>query len=302
MDDLIVSCPVCSKRFKVHPDRLPKGVTSFNCRKCGALINIRLPQEHIKPEEGSRTVLVVLDEMELAELIFKILARGNLKGKVAVTGEEALSIMETDPPDAAVISVALPDMMGYEVIDWIKRSDSVRNMPAILMSSLHLGARFKRAPTSLYGADDYIERHHLPDLLVPKLNNFFEKGAEAGPLDAASGISKPLSDEEVDDRREIERLHEPPAGREEEPMAEEVCRMARVIAGDILLYNEDTIRGRSAEDAEEALAGDIEEGKVVLASRFPDFKGNTAEILSEEITKVLQSAGIAFGKGEQDGS
>ncbi len=302
MDDLIVSCPVCSKRFKVHPDRLPKGVTSFNCRKCGALINIRPPAGPVKPKEGSRTVLVVLDEMELADLIVKILARGNLNGKIVVTGEKALDILDTDPPDAAVISVALPDMMGYELVDWIGRSDSARDIPVILMSSLHHGTRFKRAPTSLYGADDYIERHHLPDLLIPKLENLFEKGAEAKPLNAASGVSEPLSDEEVDERREIERLEDSTAEKEEMPIAEEVRRMARVIAGDILLYNEDTIDGSSAEDAKEALASDIEEGKRLLASRFPDFSGNTADILSEEITKVLHSAGIVPVRGEQDGS
>lgn len=302
MDDLIVSCPLCSKRFKVHPDRLPKGVTSFNCRKCGALINIRLPQEPVKPQEGSRTVLVVLDETELADLIVKILARGSLNSKIVVTGEEALNIMDTYPPDAAVISVALPDMMGYEVVDWIRRSDSIRDIPVILLSSLHHGTRFKRAPTSLYGADDYIERHHLPDLLVPKFKNLFQKGAEAKPLDAASGTSEPLSDEEVDERREIERLEDSTAEKEEMPIAEEVSRMARVIAGDILLYNEGTISGSSVEDAKKALDNDIEEGKRVLAARFPEFTGNTADILSEEITKVLQSAGIAPDREEQDGS
>jgi hypothetical protein len=106
----------------------------------------------------------------------------------------------------------------------------------------------------------------------------------------------------VDERREIERLEDSTAEKEEMPIAEEVSRMARVIAGDILLYNEGTISGSSVEDAKKALDNDIEEGKRVLAARFPEFTGNTADILSEEITKVLQSAGIVPDREEQDGS
>jgi len=43
--------------------------------------------------------------------------------------------------------------------------------------------RYKRTPTNLYGADDYIEKHHIPDILVPKLNKliFPERFASESP-------------------------------------------------------------------------------------------------------------------------
>ncbi len=286
---------MCSKRFRIHPDKLPEGVTSFNCRKCGSLVNIKASAEEPPParfQAGGKAVLVVLDEAELAGLVAKILSRGNLGYSVANSGQEALEAVEEQSPAAILVNVVLPDMMGYEFVDRLRRSEKGKELPVIFLSSLHHGTRFKRAPSSLYGADDYVERHHLPDLLIPKLQNLFELGPTAPPLDADKGTLKSLTDVEVDERREIEKIHEEPVKPGQGLPDEEIRRMARVIAGDIVLYNEDIIRAVSLSDAVKALTGDIQEGRSMLAERFPEFEEEAGVILSEETVKVLESAGV----------
>ena len=39
----------------------------------------------------------------------------------------------------------------------------------VLVASIYNRTGYKRRPTSLYGADDYVEQHHIPDALVGKL-------------------------------------------------------------------------------------------------------------------------------------
>jgi hypothetical protein len=50
----------------------------------------------------------------------------------------------------------------------------------VLLSSVYDMRRYKRTPTNLYGADDYIEKHHIPDFLVNKLRKLiFPKQVES---------------------------------------------------------------------------------------------------------------------------
>lgn len=305
MNSHIVLCPMCSKRFRIHTEKLPEGVNSFNCKQCGSLVNIKGAAKEpsaAQPQDSVRTVLVVLDEAELSKLVGKILSRGSLGCRIANSGGEALELVERLMPAALLVNVVLPDMMGYEFIERLRRLEKGKDLSVIFLSSLHHGTRFKRAPTSLYGADDYIERHHLPDLLIPKLHNLFELGPQAHPLDADKGTLKPLTDVEVDERREIERIHEGPERAGDDPPGEDIRRMARVIAGDIVLYNEDIIRAISLSDAVKALTGDIQEGRSMLAERFPDFEEEAGTILSDEVLKVLESAGVTDHEDGPDGS
>src|SRR5208337_2285915 len=39
----------------------------------------------------------------------------------------------------------------------------------VLLASVYRHTAYKRRPTSLYGAHDYVEQHHVPDLLPTKL-------------------------------------------------------------------------------------------------------------------------------------
>ena len=42
-------------------------------------------------------------------------------------------------------------------------------MGVILIASVFNKTAYKRTPHSLYGADDYVEQHHIPDMLPVKL-------------------------------------------------------------------------------------------------------------------------------------
>lgn len=289
----VLRCSECGKHYRIHPEKLPPEISSFNCRKCGLLIPIVLQGEEQATAEDTRTVLVVVNDQAIGHLVIRILQRNGLRGQLAFSGEEALRIISSQPPDAVLFSVVLSDMLGYEMIDRMRETPGEDHIPSILLASLHHGTRYKRAPTSFYGADDYIERHHLPDMLVTKIMRCFGRngGSAEGPEPGPRTGGLP-ADQEVDDRREIEDIHQKSLQQIGEPFEEDVRRMCRIIVGDVALYNEDSIRGSSPEEALKLIADDMGEGISLLKNRFPGYGGSYGMVLRGEMLALLRSRGV----------
>jgi len=285
----LIKCSRCGKSYKVHPDKLPRGVTSFNCRGCGTLIPVPDVSGHIHIEDDAGIVLIAVDESELAQLIVRILSRGGVRSMIAGSGDKVMSILGGNSTvDILLLNVTLPDMLGYELIDAIRSGESNANIPVILLSSINHSMRYKRAPVSLYGADEYLERHHLPDMLIPKIARLLEPDPESRDN---MPMQEPHTDKQVQERREIDELCRDDEV-EADPTKAKMRRMCRVIAGDIALYNEDTINNTSPEKILEAIRGDLEEGASLLTEKFPDNQEISIQILKGEMEKLLVKRGI----------
>ena len=287
---VIVKCSWCGKVYRVHLDRLPDGVSTFPCRGCGSPLSIPGPVDPGKEEigigqEASRVLLAVSEE-DLAELIRKILRRAGYQVLVGHSGAEALDILEKKPVDVLLVSVSLPDLMGFEVLDRLRQMEGKKSVPSILLSSVHHGARYKRAPASLYGANDYIERHHLPDMLLPKIERLLSPPEEASPPQATHSPG-PLSDEQVLQRRELEGIEDSPSGGEDSREVQ-LRRLCRVIAGDIVLYNEDVIRSTDLSGVLEKLGEDLREGEALLEGKFGEAGKQASDWLREEVDLLIR--------------
>jgi len=290
--DVIVRCSWCGKIYKVHTDRLPAGVSTFSCRGCGSplpLIPLPRPDEEAEVREGAPTILVAVGEEDLAELIRKILQEKGYRVLLGSTGEETLRVIEENPVDILLISVFFPDFMGFEILEKVHQREGAEPIPSILLSSIYHGVRYKRAPTSLYGANDYIERHHLPDLLIPKIENLLKGEVSESPPETPPPTG-PLSDEQVLQKRELEEIERSPQ-EEGGDQDHEVRRFCRVIAGDIVLYNEDRIKGSEPSRLLEALRDDLAEGDALLEGKFGQAGKEAAEWLREEVTLLVQMRG-----------
>lgn len=288
---VFLKCEGCGKAYKVHPEKVPQGVTSFPCRACGTLVPMVGLDQKAGNQGDQRVILVVVEEKELTELIERILGLYGYRAMAAHTGKDAVETFRANPIDAVLINVFLPDMMGYEILDAINegREDGGK-VPSILLSSIHHAARYKRAPTSLYGADDYVERHHLPDLLVPKIERLLEAGGKEQPAVDPSKLPPP-EDHQIKQRREIENLEmqEQPS---QDPATEEIRRLCRVIAGDIALYNEDVITTSGPGQVLDAISQDLAEGEALLDRKFPGKGDQSYQLLREEMANLLETRGI----------
>lgn len=73
-------------------------------------------------EDGSPRFLLIDDEKEFVTTLSERLETRNLESSIAYDGEEALSIMKTDPPDVMVLDIRMPGIDGMEVLRWVKRN------------------------------------------------------------------------------------------------------------------------------------------------------------------------------------
>lgn len=287
---IVVKCEGCEKAYKIHREKLPSGISSFSCRACGTLIPI--PQVQVKKvsKQGAERVLVAVEEEELGKLIQRILDGSGYQGHLAFSGKEALNVLKEGEMDLLLINVYLHDMMGYELFDKLTSGEFGPVIPSILLSAVHHGARYKRAPTSLYGADDYLERHHLSDLLIPKIRRLLSPDEDIPEKITPTDVPPP-TDDQVKIRRDLETMENTIQPPEDHQMGA-VQRMCRVIVGDIALYNEDVISTKSPEALLDAIASDLREGESLLMNKFPEMEDQLSPLLKGEMLRLLNSRGI----------
>ena len=109
----VESEPGLGSTFKV---RLPAAVPGLD--SAGALESIR-----------GRSVLVVDDEQEIAELISSQLAVLDVRTTIALSGEEALARLHEDHFDAVTLDILMPGMDGFEVLRQIRADSELATTP-----------------------------------------------------------------------------------------------------------------------------------------------------------------------------
>jgi DNA-binding response OmpR family regulator len=81
------------------------------------------------------------------------------EGYIAVTAsssEEALAIIQEQPPDLILLDIMLPGMDGYAVARKIKSSSATKNIPIIMITALEDRAARMRGLNA--GAEDFLTK------------------------------------------------------------------------------------------------------------------------------------------------
>jgi DNA-binding response OmpR family regulator len=225
--------------------------------------------------------MVAHSDESLCFTIGEILARDGFSFQICHNGHEALRQMESAPPHLALVDVALPGLFAFEVVDKVRSRPALQAMKIILLSSVYNKTAYKRTPTSLYGADDYLEKHHIPTDLVPKINSLLidvapEPDHSPAPeeTDSEQLLAARASAEEP--RAFVDAINCKIRSAEEHEVfaesaaeaAEKARRLARIIVSDIALYNQEKVEeGIRTGHFSELLAREIEEGRRLFEER-----------------------------------
>jgi len=114
------------------------------------------------------TILIVEDEIDIANLIDFHLTRSGFETRIAPTGEEALMQVERRVPDLVILDIMLPGVDGIEVCRRIKRDHSKSHIPIIMVS-----ARGEESDVVVgleLGADDYVTKPFSPRVLLARVS------------------------------------------------------------------------------------------------------------------------------------
>lgn len=288
---MIVSCPDCAARLRVDPQRLAGKRLTLRCARCRKIFQVSVPGS--RKAEAPLRVLIAHSDRDLCQAVAGILSREGLDGQVCHDGHQAFQALQHSGAQVAVIDVALPGLLAFELIEQIRREPKLKDLRIILLSSVYNKMAYKRTPTSLYGADDYIEKHHISDDLVPKINRLVTAARPGGGGSKPAGVTvgteytaEPGYRGIMNDKIQAAEERETRGGVEEEDR-EKARRLARIIVADIALYNQDRVdEGVRSDRFYELLASEIAEGKRLFLERHP--AGNKAPL------DVLEEACEAF--------
>src|SRR5262249_52533416 len=117
------------------------------------------------------TVLVAHERGTIGRVVTRVLGHEGFASRFVPSGREALAELTKSAWDALVVDVGLPDIPGYELVERARalRASGQGATFSVLVASVYRPTGYKRRPTRLYGADDYVEIHHLGDALPVKL-------------------------------------------------------------------------------------------------------------------------------------
>ncbi len=138
---------------------------------------------------GAR-ILVVEDEVDLAELVAFHLRQAGHVVSTAGSGATALAEVRRSRPDLVVLDVMLPDISGIEVCRRLRREDDTRRLPVIMLTAK--GEEVDRVVGFEVGADDYVVKPFSPRELMLRVEAVLRRSSapveDGGPKTIALGV------------------------------------------------------------------------------------------------------------------
>jgi putative two-component system response regulator len=118
--------------------------------------------------DGRSTILVVDDVPENLTLMASLL-RERYRVKVATSGQVALDIVASAPPDLILLDIVMPGLDGYEVCRRLKSDPATCDVPVIFLSALNDGHDETRGFEA--GAVDFIMKPVISSVVHTRIAN-----------------------------------------------------------------------------------------------------------------------------------
>jgi two-component system OmpR family response regulator len=141
-----------------------------------------LPMQLTRPDGSPVRVLVVDDEVNIAELLAMALRYEGWDLQVAHTGTGAVAAARDFRPDAVVLDIMLPDFDGLEVLRRMRADGS--DVPVLFLTAKD--AVEDRIAGLTAGGDDYVTKPFSLEEVVARLRGLIRRGGTAALADAGN--------------------------------------------------------------------------------------------------------------------
>jgi CheY-like chemotaxis protein len=185
-------------------------------------------------EKVRQTILVVDDKEENLLLLSRVF-EGEYRIRIALNGEKALEICQSDnPPDLVLLDIMMPGMDGFEVARRMREHPTSETIPVIFVTAMT--GNDTRLKGMELGAVDFVAKPIDFDVLKPRVRNFMRyvelhKQLQAnydnmlelarlredvdhitrhdmkGPLAGAIGLVQALADDDSMKQKQVAQLH-----------------------------------------------------------------------------------------------
>jgi len=121
-------------------------------------------------------LLLVEDDEPLAELMAQALRRGGLEVDVVHRGNGVVERIHRDQPDLVVLDVMLPGMDGFEILRALRPA-----WKGLVLMLTARGDAFDQVAGLELGADDYVAKPVVPQVLLARVRALLRRRRPAGP-------------------------------------------------------------------------------------------------------------------------
>lgn len=295
---MIINCPHCGTRVRIDAAKYAGKKLKMRCNQCSESFQAEVPPltaaAGINLTPARPQILIAHCDIVLCETVGSILTSHNFPWASCQDGDTALQLMDRQPPQVAIVDVALPGLFAFEVVEKVRKRPGLEKVKIMLLSSVFNKMAYKRRPNTLYGADDYIEKHHIPlDLIskIHKLNETTFPGRSGSPV-AKEDASHLESEEAIDEIRErLQRAEESERvlSSSEQVILAKAERLARIIASDISLYDEAKVAaGIRTGTFFELFATEIAEGRQHFLAKVPESLPGRAAIFDHAFNELIE--------------
>jgi phosphate regulon transcriptional regulator PhoB len=118
-------------------------------------------------------ILVVEDDVDILRLITYNLETSGFDVATAQDGYEALALARRRVPDLIILDLMLPGLDGLEVCKELKRSDSTRKIPVLMLTAR--AEEVDRIVGLELGADDYVVKPFSPRELILRVRAILKR-------------------------------------------------------------------------------------------------------------------------------
>ena len=125
-----------------------------------------------KQKTDSTKILLVDDEPDLIDTIQCRLEANNFIVSTATNGEEGLLKAADDKPDLILLDTNMPVMNGHEMLERLRKSPDLKNIPVIMCTALCEAHDIATAMS--HGISDYVTKPFDYADLIEKISNALE--------------------------------------------------------------------------------------------------------------------------------
>jgi DNA-binding response OmpR family regulator len=111
-----------------------------------------------------KSILIVEDEPSIAEVVSLYLQRAGFQTRHASDGKTAMTLVEEQIPELAIIDIMLPEIDGLSLTRWLRDRS---NIPIIMLTARR--EEVDRIAGLEMGADDYVVKPFSPQELVSRV-------------------------------------------------------------------------------------------------------------------------------------
>jgi len=133
---------------------------------------VAIPEQNIDITQKIPTVMVVDDSLTVRKSAERDITGLGINSALAKDGLDAQIQLRQEKPDMILLDIEMPRMDGFELLEWIRSQDDLKDVPVVMISSRATEKYINKA--NELGCSAFLGKPYLLDSLVEAFNEYLD--------------------------------------------------------------------------------------------------------------------------------